>query len=652
MEDKMPRAGEARPSIAPFPPVPAAKVFWGTPYTGKTHCLVQEAALLLQEGVAAADILVLCASPVAADAFRSRLLASSPIAHGVEVTTSRAFLLGLLGTEGAIAATGRKPRLLLPFEYDFFLEDLKTSGLRNRRLREMLKFFYKGMGDMADDDAEWLITNEERELFGLMKECLEATAGILGPEVSNLAVKYLRTNRDVQEQAQRRYVLVDDFHLIARASQFASCLLAKEGLFLAADLGAGQNAAQEAYEAYPYPGGADEFVLENPHADIIRLSTSRSCPAGAKASEALQREAGTGGADTGRPVPEGSGGIEILAGENPKDELAQLARAVARIRGEGTPADGITIAAPHPVWRRNIKRRLEEEGIPAETLPDTAFLKGDIRFEEKCLPARFMTLLNLVGDPTDAVAWRCWCGFGDYLTNSNGIRVLRALCKPGRQTLEQVLDSEGLLEHSTEGIDALASVQRVFAARDLGRKLVARLGSLKGSDLLKAIAQELSEISGGEVVVPKALEALASAGIASPGQESAEHLACRLRDSLQAPAYSREEAVRIASYQDMAGTSPSHLYLAGFMNGFFPEQDYFDATVLTIEQMEKRYAKDLGCIASVAAKASDALTVSYCKKLDLEDAERLKLRIGRIVFEDNRRVAKTEPSIFLRLMDT
>jgi hypothetical protein len=96
--------------------------------------------------------------------------------------------------------------------------------------------------------------------------------------------------------------------------------------------------------------------------------------------------------------------------------------------------------------------------------------------------------------------------------------------------------------------------------------------------------------------------------------------------------------------------SPRYLFLAGFMNGFFPKHDYFEGTVLTLEQREKRYAEDLSALASVVAKANDALVVSYCKKLGLEDAERLKLVINRIFFEDGKRVAKTEPSIFLELI--
>jgi superfamily I DNA/RNA helicase len=629
-----------------FPTVAQAKLFSGAAYTGKTQSLLLEILDLLRENVDVSEMLVFCATPDAAQNFSARLQALCPRAKELEITTPRAFFLDLLGTGEVCAATGRKARLLLPFEYDFFLEDLKTSGVRPHRLREILKFFYKGLSELADDDEEWLVTNEECELFSLIKEYLTFTGAILEPELANLAVNYLRSHKGAWEEIGRGYLFVDDFQLLSRASQFASCLLAKECIYLSAD----QNAAVEVYESYPYSDGMDEFIRANPHAAFTHLTTSHSCYSGAKASCALRQENGIDVSGMEYAETEKMTGFQLIEGENPQDEITQIVDAVEQSLNSGFSAHDIVIAVPHPVWMQNILRQLKARGVPAEILPDVRFLKGDIRSNKKCFNARFLTVLSLVADPTDTAAWRSWCGFDDYLANSNGMNSLRNFGQVQGKTLDVVLETSNLPQDSSEGLDTIASIQRIMKARDLAHTLIKRLNSLSGQNLLEAIAKELAE-SGSDARVPEEIKSLATGRDDDGENASAVSMVRRIRARLEFPVYSCNDVVRVTSYEKVTGMDPQYLFLAGFMNGFFPKHDYFDATVLTVEQMTKRYAHDLSSIASVVAKASNTLVVSYCKRLDLEDAERLKLVINRIVFENGKRVAKTEPSIFLKFMD-
>jgi hypothetical protein len=633
--------------LVSFPAVSQAKLFTGATYTGKTQNLLREIPGLLREGADASEILVFCASPDAAQDLSARIQTLCLGAKGIEATTPRAFFLGLLDTEEAQAATGRRARLLAPFEYDFFLEDLKTSGIRPHRLRKILKFFYKGLSELADDDEKWLITNEERELFGLIKGWLAFTGAVLEPELANLAVNYLRSDKKAGERARKNYVFVDDFQLLSRASQFAACLLAKERVYLFAD----QDVAPEVYESYPYPAGVGEFVQANPHAVHTRLTTCYSCYPAAKASRALRREKGLDAWEAEYSGVEEAACPQLIEGAYPQDELAGIADGVERLLGAGLSAHDIVIAAPRPAWAQNILRQLEARGVPAEALLSTRFLKGDIRSNEKCFNARFLTVLNLVADSTDAVAWRCWCGFGDYLAQSGGMRSLRSLGQAQGKTLDAVLETSGLYQDgldepdALDGPDVIVSAQRIIRAWNEARALIGRLSALSGQGLLEAIAKELA---GPEAQVPKEIESLVTGCEGGSKDKSAISMARCIRTRLEFPVYCRDDVVRVALYDKVVGMSPRYLFLAGFMNGFFPSHDYFDDTVLTVEQKERRYAKDLGRIASIVAKAGDTLVVSYCGKLDLEDAERLRLVISRISFEDGKRVAKTEPSVFLR----
>ena len=626
-----------------FPTISQARVFIGAAYTGKTQSLLREMDNLLRENVGSSEILAFCATPVAAQNFRIRLEALGSHAKAIEVTTPRAFFLDLLETKEAYEATGRKSRLLLPFEYDFLLEDLKTSGMRPKRLREMLKFFNRNIAELTDDDKEWLITFEEREQFGILKDCLRFTGAILEPELANLTGKYLIGSKDALDKARKTYVFVDDFQLLSRASQFAVCMLAKEHIYLSAD----QDVTTEVYESYPYLDGLGEFIKANPHSALTHLTTSYSCYSAAKANCALRKEIGIDSSDLEFSQAEEKTLIQIIEGNNPHDEMTRVANAVEQVLNSGISAQDVVIAVPHPVWMRNILHQLSARDIPVEILPDTNFLKSDIRSNEKCFNARFLTMLSLIADPTDAVAWRCWCGFDNYLGNSNSICSLRSFGLAQGKTLDSILETEDLRQEAFSGLDGVADAQRILKALEEAHSLFDRLSGMRGQDLLKAIAFELA---GPDALVPEEIKALLDC------QDSWENMGAismvnRIRTQLEFPTYNNDDAVRIVFYKDVAGLTPRYMFLPGLMNGFIPKNDYFDGTVLTIEQREKRYSKDLSSLATVIAKTSDTLVLSYCKKLDLEDAKRLDLVVGRIVFENSKRVARTEPSIFFKFID-
>lgn len=100
------------------------------------------------------------------------------------------------------------------------MEDMKTCGLKNRRLKEMLKFFYRSWTELvedADGNADWLLAGEEADVHGLLKGILDFTGGILEPELSALAVRYLLADGEALAGAQRAHVLVDDYQMLSRA---------------------------------------------------------------------------------------------------------------------------------------------------------------------------------------------------------------------------------------------------------------------------------------------------------------------------------------------------------------------------------------------------------------------------------------------------
>ena len=136
---------------------------------GKTQQLIERVCSLLSGGEKAGNVLVLCATPQACESFTLRLNAAAEEAgvnaDEIAVTTPRALALEVLSDAEAVRWSGREPRLLTAYEELFLLEDMKVSGLRPKRLREMLKFFYRSWADLEPMSGDWFYDEQEERVF-------------------------------------------------------------------------------------------------------------------------------------------------------------------------------------------------------------------------------------------------------------------------------------------------------------------------------------------------------------------------------------------------------------------------------------------------------------------------------------------------------
>ena len=104
--------------------------------------------------------------------------------------------------------------------------------------------------------------------------------------------------------------------------------------------------------------------------------------------------------------------------------------------------------------------------VPAQALTDRQPVRGDIRDNERCVPAHVLTALDLVADPENALAWRCWCGYGDWLANSSALANLRAYADEHDKGLVEALrDAQnGALAANEGDADHIASAPRTKRA--------------------------------------------------------------------------------------------------------------------------------------------------------------------------------------------
>ena len=627
---------------------PTATLIEGGVGCGKTTALIARVAALLEDGAAPENMLVLAATPDAARVLGARLTeAAGERGNAIEVTCARDVALGLLASEEGRAFSGRAGRLVTPLELGFIMEDMKTSGLKQRRLREMLKFFYRNWTELAgdaEDDDGWLIPGEEADVHALLKDVLHFTGGILEPEASAMAVRFLLACPEVLASAQRTHVLVDDYQMHSRASQHLANLLARDSVTVAAD----PTAVVEVFDSYPYGEGIGEFTQANEGCERIVLAASHTCPAAARAASRLRASLDAGAAPSDTETEDAS--FTALEAADPTAEMAAVADAVQVALEAGTNPSSIYILAFHPAWERRIARALEARDIAA-TLPIRGRVAaGDYRDLDRCAPARLLTALALVADPTDALAWRAWCGFGDYLANSAAFADMRAEGETQGKGLVAMLE-EVAVAAPEEGFPG-TGIGRILDAYRAGRALVERLQGLEGNELIGALADALN-LSAEECERTMQLASALTAPEPSVNAPcDARAMIARARQRMNAPVFETTEGhVLIGDSAHLTGRTPATLVLAGFVNGFFPIRDYFDATVTTPDKQKLVLATDTRRLYAAAGKATQRLAASWFTSIGLVEAETLKLEIGRVKLRRGERIAVTAPSIYLADID-
>lgn len=488
-----------------------------------------------------------------------------------------------------------------------------------------------------------------------------------------MAVRFLLASPEALAGAQRPHVLVDDYQMYSRASQHLANLIARDSITVAAD----PTAVAEVFESYPYGEGVGEFTQANEGCERIVLATSRACPAAARAASRLRTALDAGAAALGdgaapvalaapsAPDRAAAASFTALEAADPAAEMDAVADAVQAALEAGADPSSVYVLAFHPAWERRVARALAARGIAAATPVRGRVAAGDYRDLDRCAPARLLTALALIADPADALAWRAWCGFDDYLANSAVFADMRAEADEQGKDLGAMLDEVAAAapEESFPG----TGIGRVLDAYRAGRTLIEQVQGLEGDELIGAIASALN-LTGesGEHAIqlvraltapePKpavsAIDTSFGTSVPAPAPDDAQTLITRARNRMSAPVFEATEGcVLIGDSAHLTGRTPTTLVLTGFVNGFFPTRDYFDATVTTPDKQKLVRATDTRRLYTAAGKATQRLIASWFTSTSLVEAETLKLEIARAKLRRGERIAVTTPSIYLTEID-
>lgn len=400
----------------------------GGPRSGKTGALVERAVAWAEAAPATPDaqppLLFFCASPVTIDDAALRLsqrgLANVPVEavglaepaacqHGPRtglVTTPFDYACRILADPRAQRATGRGGRVLSRAEEAVFYEDLKTCGLKRRRLRELWAFLQCGLANLNDSDPNWIQTTEEQAILDLARDILAFEDAILPGEVVNLAVRALEAEPTLRQRFGSPVVLADDYLLMSRASQRLVNLLAADKIAVAGN----EYDILPAFEPYPCTTGFAEF--EETYSPLHRVTLEAPFPTVERSWKA---------------APDLS------------DEMRLIAQTIADELACGTDPHTIAVVGTNRTWRTNLQRALASVGIPAAPLGHSALKapKGDLASTSKEDRERVLRLLAV--DHGNAIAWRQWLSFDDALGRSAAVSELRRVAQPLSLNLAEAL---------------------------------------------------------------------------------------------------------------------------------------------------------------------------------------------------------------------
>ena len=546
-----------------------------------------------QLAAAGTRAVIACADDVAARRFRTRLAAYPALSDAHVVTTEELFLR-VAADERVRAVTGREPRVLDANELDVLMEDMKVSGLKPRRLREMLKFFYRGLSAYDNEQDDWLINYEEQRMFAILSENMEVRRALLPYELAAVAYRGLV---EAKVELEPLAVLADDYGTLSRASQRLLDYLATDGMVVAGTTAPVSNAV----EPYPCAEGFLSFAQRRGAARLMldggERASARTC----------------------------------ASCDNPVDEFAYAADAVAQRVAAGVDPRDVVVAVPNGTWMAQMVGALERRGVPAVADGGPAKIKGDPRTPGRFDRLKLAAFLRLYLNPEDITSLRSWLGFGDWLLRSDAFLELMAYAREHETSVPQAI------EQLRTQVDADRTSQ-VFG------KLDAPLDELE--HLLASCREGLTCAQAVSLFADHGME-LSSDQEALLGNDPDHADLERLAHEALAPA-ARDDvaAVNVAPYRRCHGRFPRVAVLMGLVGGFLPAADAVDDK-FTIDHRRAALERERLLFEDMAAMASDETLCTLFERDLLENTASLNMQTARVFIKDDVRYASVAPSVFL-----
>ncbi len=627
----------------------------GAPRSGKTEAIVRYTAQLLTQGTDPQKILVVASNGFSVQALRDRLVSFVPedqkdAAQHVHITTALEECVRVLNTKDARESTGRIPRLLTRAEYLFFLEDIRTTGETNRKLRNMVSYFYREMENYTPFD-DWMVGVPEKNLLKIIRTILTSRNAMLPSEAPMLAADFLKSDAGSAYAKHYDVVLCDDFQNLSHAQQVSMCLLAKDRVIVAGN----PNETLQIACRHPYPQGFTEFDTLRRGVEVFKLQQSFGDDQVIAMANALAHHGDMNPAYASTneaPTNLNDQTFCAVKWATPEEEANELTKYIRLVldgdkdrtdidkklhRAPKTESDeqqeeifeGRTcVVVPNKTWALMAKNLLEKRGFEVSCAGAFGQFTGDPRDTNRARALVAYTKLALLAHPQDLTSWRSWCGFNDHLTRSNFWLSLQNYAQ------EHEMDLYDALSHTLSDSSMFLRSEELGKRFEEGQEFIKHNAGRHGFDLLRAVgALDLIEFEPLQQRIV--------------GDENAEQMFDLMRREIMTPTWPMNpHAIHISTMENLSGCEYDNVFFMAAIDGFVPRQGAFEV-VSTDETRDRILNEDRRKFLCAISKANKRLIFSFFRRSNLELAARTNMQIVRVKSEDGKRIALTRPSHYL-----
>jgi len=452
------------------------------PGTGKTFSLMRRVARLLQEGVTPERIFVSTFTRTAArdleDSLRELGVRGATDVHA---GTIHSFCFSVLVREEVLLATGRTPRPLLAAEERFLLEDLKGEPFGGvQDCRGLLQAFNAAWARLQTEEPGWPVDVVDSKFEIALESWLRFHRGMLIGEIVPVTLGFLRDNPATPVLTAFDHVIVDEYQDLNRSEQVMLDVLASSGRFTLVG-----DEDQSIYSfKHAHPQGISQFHGDHPETHDEYLEECRRCPQRivVMANTLIQYNQSR---QSRALLPRNTnppGEVHVVQWDSIEEEAKGIARFINARVAEGLVDPGrVLVLAPRRQFGYAIRDALKVNGTPAHSFFQEEALDGDPKKMDESQAQQAVTLLNLLADPDDRVALRCWCGFGSQSLRSGAWKRLRRHCEQTGQAPREAL------EHMTRGELTLPNCKELINRFELLQQRLSQLTALSGKELVDGL---------------------------------------------------------------------------------------------------------------------------------------------------------------------
>lgn len=595
------------------------------PGTGKTFSQMRRVTRFLQEGIEPGRIFVCTFTRTAArDLQKSLKELGVDGATDVQAGTLHSYCFSLLAREEVFEATARVPRPLLKQEERFLVQDLKTQFGGVHKCNKRLKAFNAAWARLQSEEPGWPADPVDRQFEVALGNWLRFHRAMLIGELVPVALQFLRDNPANAALTSFDESVVDEFQDLNRAEQTLLDLLASKGhLTIVGD------EDQSIYSfKHAHPEGIREFADRHPGTHDESLDECRRCPqlivdmANDLIGQNACRQPRTLAARKENPTGE----VHVIQWANLEAEAGGIARFVQDRIATGRVEPGkVLILAPRRQFAYAIRDALLSLEVPAHSFFQEEALDGNPQKVEGCQAQKSYSLLNLVADPNDRVALRCWCGFGSPSLRSGAWHRLRAHCEDSGQSPREALEA------IVEGVLSIAHCQGLVNRYHELQQRLAVLVNLKGQELVDALFPEAEDW---------AEQLRTAAETVQQDDVGPVKLREAVRTAISQPELPVDvDYVRLMSLHKSKGLTADLVVVAGCIEGLIPAQEDSD---LSLAEQRAALEEQRRLFYVAITRARETLVLSSVTSLPRKLAHKMRARVG------GGKQAKTISSRFLR----